>query len=125
MIRPIPFLTLFVFGLLAVVMPTSGAAGESMETIPRKEKKALLQQDNPSDHYFYGYLQWKEGEHHEKSDPQRSWLCYRSAIRRFLDIQARWPDWKADIVGLRIRRSQAHLADFEVGMGWREITEEG
>ena len=120
MIRPVPLFARSLFGLLAVVMPVAEAAAEGMEKVPRKERKPLLSQDNPSDHYFYGYLQWKEGERYEKSDPQRSWLCFRSALRRFLEIQKQWPDWKPDIVGLRITRSQAHLAAFEERMGWSE-----
>lgn len=112
--RLIPLLAWFLFGLVAAVTPVAKAAGEGVE------KRPLVSQDNPSDHYFYGYLQWGEGERYEKSDPQRSWLCFRSAIRRFLEIRKQWPDWKPDIVGLRITRSQAHLADFEERMGWSE-----
>lgn len=82
----------------------------------RKEEKIPDLQGDPSDRYFEAWLGWKEGERLQKDGKlEDAKGRYSQARLLFKGIQKKWPDWKKDMVGNRIRIAEETRKSLEAG----------
>lgn len=108
-------ISLLVLTALLVALSPIAWAGEGREKpTPREEEKIPELEGDPSDHYFEGYLIYKEGEKLQKDGKlEGAQTCLQRALGKFKGVRKKWPDWKQETVGNRIRVTEEMLKSLE------------
>jgi hypothetical protein len=98
--------------LLLAAFPSAvlGADHPALPSPPQGEEGL---KDNPSDHYYEGWLR-KEGEKPRKAGkPEEAKEPIRAALLQFKGVQKKWPDWKKEMVENRIKMTEEILKSLE------------
>lgn len=102
---------LCLLSLAALPSPVLGADHPALPSPPRCEEGL---KDDPSDHYYEGWLRWMEGEKLRKAGkPEEAKEPIRAALLQFKGVQKRWPDWKKEMVENRIKMTEEILKALE------------
>lgn len=109
-------------GLLATLPTLAWAADKEREKSPRKEEEEIPElEGEPSDHYFGGYLLFKDGESLRKEGRlEEAERCLHRALGKFKGVRKKWPAWKKEIVEMRVEKTEEALKSLEKEMGKEE-----
>jgi len=102
--------------LLLVLAPSALQSGEH-PTAPLARMNEEKRPDDPSDQYFEAWLRYKDAEKLKETKPEEALERYSTALGLFKGIQARWPEWKKDMVKNRIAVTEEVLKSLEKGKG--------
>lgn len=108
---------LVLFSLLFALAPLAvhGKERPSPPSLLKMEEKTPDLQD-PSDLYFDAWLRWKDGEKLRKEGKlEEATGRFQNALLQMKGIQKRWPDWKKEMVGNRIRVTEEILKSLKAG----------
>ncbi|QJE96611.1 hypothetical protein [Luteolibacter luteus] len=103
--------------LLLVLAPSAVHSEDRSKVHSPRMNEEKPWEDDPSDRYFEGWLRYKEAERLKETKPEEAREGYSTALELFKEIQARWPEWKKDMVKNRIATTEETLKLLEKGKG--------
>ena len=105
-----PVFLLLCLSLAALPSAVLGEDQPARPSPPKGEEGVSNLKDDSSDHYYEGWLRWKEGEKLRKAGkPEAAKEPIRAAWLQFKGVQKKWPDWKKDMVESRIKMTEETL----------------